>query len=280
MKKNLLMCRVVLALGLLISATVLKGYYAGDNCCYQETACCVNEAGPLVCGSWGVQVKGGVAPMFYTKRGPIYLTNALLPTPVVTLFKASKYSDVYKTPWIVGGELSYAVTSNIQLFGEVNYRHGSPKTHNFSALFAGQNIPIRERLSPFKAIGGYVGTRFFCDRWFDSVSPFWGFKIGVVHHKAICAATAVAGVASPTPLDIYHKNTVVSGGGQLGFDACVWGDLKFVFAAEIVATAGLKPNRNIVFADPAITLGFTNFNQGDIGTELSFPITFGLRYDF
>jgi len=266
-------------LSLLVITSFAQAYHFGDEvCCQQENACCEDATAPLVCGSWGIQVKGGVVPIHNTKQGPVYLFGPNLERPI-TLFDIPKFNHVYKTPWLVGGELSYACTEYIQLFGEVNYYHASGRNYEQSLTFEEQTGLIRSILTPYKSIGGYIGTRFFCDRWFDILAPFVGFKVGLRNHKEIDATQTINGVRVPSTLRMYLKNTVVSGGAQLGFDTCVWSSLKFVFTAEVVAVAGARPNRNVVLPESSLST-LTGFSQGDVGTEVSFPITFGLRYDF
>ena len=123
-------------LSLMMLATLLTGtvqanrddYMNGGDCCPRQYECGCN---PLYCGAWDLQVQGGVAPVLWRNRGPVYGINCTSsPTvPVITLFDtSSKFNKFFKTPWIVGGQIGYAVSDNSRVFVEFDYSQAKAKS--------------------------------------------------------------------------------------------------------------------------------------------------------
>ena len=69
--------------------------YYGDNCC-APVSCC--EDGPLSCNAFGVQVKGGVTPSYFTDRGNVWVYNPSLQTPLFEGSKAPQFDKIFELP--------------------------------------------------------------------------------------------------------------------------------------------------------------------------------------
>lgn len=278
---------------------------AGNDCCEKYYSGCET---PLHCGQWSIVPKGGVAPTIRTAQDPVWLINPCLnlsgpitgcentppnPTsPVFTVSKTAKFQNQFKTPFIVGFELQYALDDYHMVYLEYAYRQAKAKVFPFTAgLFQ-----VCERFTNYSSSAGYLGARQYFNRiWCEHLAFFVGLKIGILHRKQVCYNLNLAVPSFDVPLTTIADNpyffadNVVSGGLHLGFDYCFNCNWSFQFNAEVVASAGPKVNQNVRFGqdagqtDPAILAalgGLTNVNIGATGTEVYFPVTFGIRYNF
>lgn len=322
------------SIALLFSAVAVTPVQAGryEDC--EDDYC----GEPLRCGAFSIQVKGGVAPGLYTHRThtfgvapllwcsnpgaganqvfngcvattsptpslvgePLICTNGALDIPnvVVDFGKLAKFNKTSHVPYIVGGEVGYNVSESGQVFLEAMYRHGNSKVNTFTGP---NNLLVTEDFTTtdHKQITGFIGARYFWGRfWCDIFSPFVGFKFGVQHTRKFNCVVGFNKTLAIDTLLYFLKNTTPAGGLQVGFDACLWRGLSFVFTAEVVASGPRRNNCNYVVSsqaaaklfgtaatnstNPAVARAsaFTNVIFGETGPELYFPITFGLRYSF
>jgi len=116
-------------------------------------------------------------------------------------------------------------------------------------------------------------------------------------------AGVTTAVGSPYPfLDtpLYFSNTTISGGGYVGLDWCIWNRLSFVFQVDFLGQGPLHAANNIGsevcttncpavagcnLAEPCVALNTaaastTNLVGPAFGTEVVFPVLFGLKYYF
>ncbi len=302
-----------LFLSLILSA-VSTSIMAGDCC----PSFCEGGSAPLICGQWSIVPKIGVAPTKRTQQGCVWLTNPCFPTggpicdfcntdttmpevpstpnsPVFSVSKTAKFSSQFKTPLAAGVELQYALNEYHMVYLEYAYRHANSKAFAFTA----GAFEVCETTNDFKSNAIYLGARNYFNRvWCDKVSFFVGLKVGLLHRNQICYDLNLAIPSFNIPqtaiaTNVYFfSDNVISGGLNLGFDYqfnCNW---SFQFNAEVVASAGHRTNENVVFGrsagltDPAdraklaALAGLTNVNIGPVGTEVQFPITFGIRYNY
>lgn len=231
--------------------------------------------------------------------------------PIVTASsttgRISRFRSFYRVPFIVGGQIGYAWSDNTRVYGEFNYSQAkskgsttSPLALSFSAPFIvlGVVVPtpstINLTLAKYKLFDAYVGVQYYWDRWCDRYSFFVGGKVGLTHHKAVSTSATIAVPATLVPAAVliptattpatylFNSNTVVSGGLNVGLDIGFCGNWAFLITGEVVASCGPRSNSNIpVTIAPAIA-GFapSNLLIGNIGTELRFPVTAGIRYSF
>ena len=263
--------------------------YAGEECC--ASSCYECGCNPVYCGAWDLQVHGGVAPIIWRHRSPVFAvscSDVFAPATVVTVFEESpRFKTLFKTPWTVGGQVGFAWSDNTRAYLEFNYLQAKAKTDvNISSdlTVVGSTLPVVLNFEKYKLFDAYVGVRYYWDRWCDRVAFFLGGKVGLTHHKRtdFVLGFALTPAVSLPAAQIYNNNTVVSGGADFGLDVCFCGNWSFVIQASVIASCG--PNLANVLPLPtglATPLNlFTNIIPGHIGTELRFPVTAGIRYSF
>lgn len=161
---------------------------------------------------------------------------------------------------------------------------------------------LRDDYSNYSAYGAYIGARHFTDRfWCDSTSWWFGYKVGILHRKQVnscsvlrvqsdCEGTCEEGRDITLRRAIFCKSNSVSGGVQMGFNYCYSDCLSFLLGFEVVASCGLKGNRNYpissdLYADNNTSIFEcsnvpTNILVGNTGTLVQFPIWIGFQWDF
>ncbi len=281
-------------LSLMMLASLLSGNAAqagdgymnnGGDCCPRQYECGCN---PLYCGAWDLQVQAGVAPVTWRNRGPLTAINCTVTPPagpVISLLTATpRFSRFFKTPWIVGAQVGYAMSDNSRVFVEFDYTQASRKdavvvTNDFVTPTGTTTFTFGK----FKLFEAYVGARYYWDRWCDHLSFFLGGKIGLVHHKRQNATIALAftGITTQTLTDVpFNRNSsVVAGGGHIGLDYCICGNWSLVLTGEVVASCGPRGVGAIHLTTPTSN-GVTDIFTPSIGTALRFPVTLAVRYSF
>lgn len=285
-KKTLLLISCLTAVN---AKTVPENYY------YES-----NESGLLNCGSINILVHGGVAPTVWRNRGDFSAVSCFAASVepinqnVIPLFTLPKFNKLFHLPWIVGGQIGYAISDCSEIYVELNYRQASRKTFVLNNIaIPNDTINVALNLTnKFRAIDAYVGARAYWGRyWCDRVAFFLGAKFGIVHHKSMDfnyiltpqSVPAQLALVSISDTSFTTRNTSPAGGANIGFDwsyGCGW---SIVFMAEIVATCAPKSNAIIPLANTCTQLPSllpNAFLLGGNGTELFFPITLGLKYSF
>lgn len=165
----------------------------------------------------------------------------------------------------------------------------------------------QDNFDNYQAYGGFIGCRHFTNRfWCDTMSFWYGFKVGVLHRNRVDACTTIVYNTAELGTSIcaidtfeqnitravFCKSNTVSGGLQIGFDYCYSDRLAFQLGFEVVAAAGLRGNQNHTNDISALncsgsTTPFTNELRvpsniiiSDTGAVLNFPIWFGLTWEF
>jgi hypothetical protein len=260
------------------------GYEMSGDCCPRQYECGCN---PLYCGAWDLEIQAGVAPVLWLNRGPLLGVSCALTPPVVNLLnKFPRFRRFYRIPWIVGGQIGYALSDNGRIYVEFDYSQANRK-HNV-AITTDFSTPVGTLTFSFeryKVYEGYVGARYYWDRWCDSLSFFLGGKVGFLHHKRqnfiLAAAIPSTVTATTLPSAPFNRHaTRVSGGASFGLDWCVCGNWSIVLTGEVVATCGPRGVGDIHLTTAIGTPTFTDIFTPNIGTELRFPVTLGVRYSF
>lgn len=162
---------------------------------------------------------------------------------------------------------------------------------------------LQDGYSNYQAFGGFIGARHFTNRfWCDNFSFWYGYKIGMLHRKAVDSCGSIVydtntitdgvcpTVSGSLSRTIFCKSNTVAGGLQIGFDYN-WNDcLSFQLGGEVVASAGLRGNRNSANNVAAVLCGTdplpvtallpSNIIVSNSGTVLNFPIWVGLTWEF
>lgn len=277
--------------------------YQYDKCCRRVYECGCN---PLYCGTFSGQLHAGVAPIIWAKRSSVDLLSCAVSTdnPVFRLAKHfPQFKTLYKLPWTFGGIFGYAVTDNVEFYLEFNYLQASQKKHHETAFsFIFPNLTPQQalliRLNKYNLIDAYLGWRYYTNRFCSLISYFVGLKVGATMHRNTNALLSINGQpvvlvpaindCIPTPVNptsssrFFNKNTVVTGGFNLGVDVCFCGGWSFVITGEVVASCGPRLRGPSLFTPvlPAPASAFTNIIFNGIGAEFRFPITLGIKKAF
>ena len=296
--------KLILIVALATNAAQIRA--DSDDCrpCTPNYECACN---PLYCGAKSAQFDVGIAPIVWRHRGEVDLLSCAS-SAVNPVFQLSahlpKFSKLYRLPWYVGAKFGYALTDNIEVYAEIDYLQARHKNGDNGFAFVIPNIFPRQSLSvvlgKYKMFEFYVGARYYWDRYCDAIAPFVGLKVGVALHRNVRTQLNINGTSVvlvpatgsascvPTPgstgaihNNFFGRNNVLSGGFNVGFDYCLGCNWAFVFTAEVVASAGPRTPTTSVFAAqlPAPSLA-TNLIVGCIESEVRFPITAGLKYNF
>lgn len=305
----------ILLLSLLFSAAQLAAF-ENDECC-DENVSCFSDCLTLPCGTFHVQLKAGVAPGMFTHKTPSYVSapiqqlidlttlealpegqcqfnNGLTSPERRTVNDMPKFSDFYKTPWIIGFEFGYSVCDNFMAYLEVAYRQAKN-----SCFCKKEDIGTITTFccDKFKQISAYIGWRLYTNRFLcETTSLFAGTKFGYSHRTSTKCVNItkveknfynarIGQVISDGGVPTFDSDNVISGGVHIGFDVCIWDCLSFIFTFELVPTCerktakstALNPNVNGEFIN---AFGITDFQLGHTGVEIAFPITFGLAWRF
>lgn len=302
--------RYLLLIGCLSQISSLFATREYDDCC--QPACCeqVYDCGdPLNCGSVNFWLRAGVAPTIWNDRSDFSFVscNALaIPnntSDIVSVFPLPKFKSFFKTPWIIGGQIGYAVTDCFEFYLEANYRKASSRKFLLDGGLDENRLPLgvlipNDRViialdfrDGYRAVDFYVGARYYWGRcWCDRLAWFLGGKFGLVHRQAVdfdfnirsvlCDASAAL---TGTSVPFFERSNSPAAGVNFGLDWC-WGcGWSFMIMAEVVATCGPKSNDNIIIASNCSQLPSllpSNIIIGPIGTEIFFPVTFGVKYSF
>lgn len=292
----------LLLLGALVSVSnqlSAQEHYANYNSC--QARCYECSCNPLYCGAWSVQFQAGVAPILWHKRGELDILSCTSSpdNPIISLASSlPKFSRLYRVPWYIGGKVGYDYTDNMELYFEFDYLQAKRKNNDnssFSILSLSPAQVLQLTLGKYKLFEGYVGARYYWDRWCDRVAFFLGAKVGFTAHRKTSLALALNGTpisVVPTPScpgtlvgstdnNFFSHSTNISGGLNAGFDICFCGNWSLVLTGEFVASCGPRSVTTLVFgAATAAPLFATGLIIGGIYTELRFPVTAGVRYTF
>jgi hypothetical protein len=277
----------LMMLATLLSGTVQAGHqddgYGNGDCCTRQYECGCN---PLYCGAWDLQVQGGVSPITWRNRGPInaVICGSSVTSPVVAIYDTfPNFSKFHKVPWIVGGQVGYHMSDNTRVFVEFDYLQSNGKNDVLVPLSTNANQSVTYSFAKYKLFEGYVGARYYWDRWCDRLSFFLGGKVGFAHHKKQNVDLSVLLTSTAVPfsdVEFNRSNTVISGGGHIGLDYCICGNWSLVLTGEVVASCGPRGVGLINLGTNQNLAGVSSIFTASIGTELRFPVTLAVRYSF
>lgn len=302
--KNSRISLLLLIVGFLVShqpAANAWWWRNADNCCQPECCDQVYCGDPLDCGAFNLMVHAGGVPTLWRDRGNLSLVscNALaIPgygQDIVPVLKLPKYHKLFGTPWIVGGQVGYAASDNVEFYVEFNYRQGKAREFTVAGIVL-PNEPLSDvtlRMDKnYKVFDAYIGARYYWGRcWCDRIAVFLGGKFGLLYRDAVnfslsvanTVCTAETGLISGPCTPFFFKSTVPAAGGNWGFDWCFGCGWSLFAMAEVVAACGPRTNPNVILTANCSQLpGLlpSNIIVGGIGTELFFPLTVGLKYSF
>lgn len=192
----------------------------------------------------------------------------------------------------MGATLGYAVDTHHEIVLQFNYVQAAHKHEYFAANVmnaAATPVLLHINLNKYENTSAYFGYRYNFDRmrcfprdFLGDMAWFLGIKAGLLHHFGVRGSvkSSLNNMidSSITPsFNLFKNSTSFSATGEVGVDICLNCDWSLMVAAEI--TAGWGPSCYNV-AIPVPELSSLSINTARIGTEILFPVTFGLRYKF
>ena len=258
--------------------------------------CCPSICNLFDCGNWSYQNRIGVYPTIWRERGHVFLNSCDCVTGnAVTgadLGELPKFNKFYNVPWIVGTQLQFSWNDCWRLYGELNYIQASHKKTPRNTVQA-LNSQLAIVFDTYRAISGYVGAMYNLGDWScfcENGSFFIGAKIGFIYRENILArqvtlAPSLAptcGCVSLFKRDFFKHGAKISGGANLGFEYGWCDRWSIVLMGEVVVSGGPKGNSCVPLTTAEIVqiAGGSNLGVTKVKTEISFPVTLGLKYDF
>lgn len=236
---------------------------------------------PFECGTSWIQVDAGVYPTIWPNSCPIFLNSCECVTgrPVLrqVLCNPHDFKGLFKLPWILGGQLGYAWNNHAAVYGELNYIQAGGKRDYCNKNSNNNLSQFKINLDKYRAFSGYIGLRYYSNRYCDLVSLFIGAKVGFIYRGDFQSH------AHPSHFkrDFFIHSARVSGGPNIGLDWKWTENWSGVLTFEVVASQGPKGNCNVPLLDAEIReLAGSYLHLRDVKHELSFPVTFGIKYNF
>lgn len=300
--KNFLNSKIILLFCLLSNLTLVYADREYDNsysadCCNQSYDC--NS-----CGCFDVEVRAGVAPTIWLNRGEVSAVscNALaIPgfnRSIVDFFELPKFQKLFRVPWIVGIRFGYQLNPCFETYLELNYRQANGRTFSLTGrdaiVIPNDVLNVTFVTKKYRAYDAYVGARYYWSWdwcWCNPVDVFLGGKFGLIHRQKVTfsynfssvSCTSETSLTSPCA-PLFFSCTRPAVGLNLGVEWCLGCGFWAVLTGEVVATCGPKSNANISAINSGCnvlpTILPSNLIIGRVGTELYFPITLGLKYNF
>ena len=214
------------------------------------------------------------------------------PKTAITSIQMPKFSELFRTPWTIGAALDYAVDTHHEVVLEFNYTQAPTKHEYFAANVtnaAAVPVLLHVNLKKYENTSAYFGYRYNFDRmrcfprdFLGDMAWYLGVKAGLLHHSGVrgfveSSFNNMVDSSTTPSFNIFKSSTSFSAAGEVGVDICLNCDWSFMVATEIAA--GWGPScRNVVI--PVTELSSLSINTAKVGTEILFPVTFGLRYKF
>lgn len=252
----------------------LKAYSKESFCDNQGTLCF-----PLRECALSVQIKGGIAPSFWTHREQNYLVVPSLPAePLIPAGRAPGFNNAFGMPWTVGGEIGYNFSCNIQFFLEGAYAFASGKK---VLLKTDDGTVMHEKFNPFQSWAAYFGSRIYFGNGclYKNLTFFTGFKAGYINFSKIHYTVTVNDEAL-IRFPLFMNSQGVSAGLQCGIDYILCANLSGQITAEAIFSQSPETHRIITLPGNFSQSPIKNILYGDTRTLITFPITLGLRYTF
>jgi len=208
--------------------------------------------------------------------------------------KASKFSDQFKLPWFAGGEISYAVSCNTEVFLDGGYSRGNGKTDSYTCVFpevAGvltpptppvdlkpqERVHIREKFEDLKNWGAHLGARYYFPTFCKCANLFVGSKVGFRHRDSVKSKLTVTFndevngevVEEVGKITYYPTHNIISGGFQFGVNFQLCSCISLVLMGEAIGTGAFKFGKDVEISRGTInTVEIETDNNGEITQEI------------
>lgn len=256
--------------------------YESDECC---SSWCCDYLAPC---DWSIQVQGGVNPIVWTHRNDECCINgAELPS----------FFHTQNVPWIVGGKLGYNLSECVEVYVEGDYTQANGKHCESFTVDCSQSVngtsSFVSKVGKYKAFGVWGGARYyfgsnylnFCSCFIERAAFFIGMQVGFVHHHSLGVALTATNVntgavTGPFETTMFLKGNTISAGGNVGIDFAVNDCFSVVFTVEFLGNGAAKNCPISCLPNPLPGNNSNTISVGRYGTEIWFPITGGLKYNF
>ena len=290
---------------LLLSAGFITSSFAGPESLRDNSKDKMVQAveQPICDPRWYISIAGGAD----FDSGRTDLNKAVFGESIAPFTNAfiqeHKWSDVYDHAWRIQGEIGYAWTEHLEVFGLFKYAHadatdrtrGSEVTTDFS--FIGGPIfhfPISSEWDDYSSYGGELGLRCYFFPRKARIRPYFQVSGGITHVDRIGIRTFVdeSAVGGPSDQEVYdggffNDSWVATVGGAVGVEValtCHWsigaqGGVQYDGVLDDndrdLNTAGFN------FGGPFnTTFRFANGVNNDSGDRLYFPVSGYVKFRF
>ena len=246
------------------------------------------------------EIHGGMAPTVWTKRSQFAAisSNAIMifeqPNFFVPLFKMPAFKDIFSVPIIVGMQIKYDLAPCFYVYVNMNFRHAHKQVFNLNKIVVPSIDIIQFNLkmqNNYRALDFTIG--FHRNFWLRDINIFAGIQYGFLYRKKVdfifstrsqTVSPPLAYVSNQLPFFTTNISPVggLSVGASMDLDYC----LSLVIMGQLMVSRGPQFSEFITFDFPNESV-FVNpylapnaFKVGIIKTEIFFPITIGLQYNF
>jgi hypothetical protein len=237
--------RVFLALSLLFGGGIITTSFAGPESLpdYSKGKNVIEEVAPVVCDPrWYISLGGGIdvdlGGTDFTHGYDRDFTSFFLgfiPVASRAELQANGWDDVYDNAWRIQGEVGYALTQHLEIFGLFKYAHAdatNPALGSRVFIDGSGPLPLTRFFDDYDAWGGELGFRFYFTNRASHIRPYFSVSGGATHVDSINLETHVDLSTVGGPADFlayrggfYNDSWVGAGTALLGLEfivACHW----------------------------------------------------------
>ena len=213
------------------------------------------------------------------------------------------FTDVYSDGWHAEGEIGYALTQHLEVFGNFHYAHaaadqrttGSRVVTDFSP-FGGPTFvfPLSSEFDDYNSWGGELGFRWFLFERPAKWRPYFAVSGGASHVDKINISTFVdfRDIGGPADVRVFHggffdDSWVGTGAAVLGMEynvTCHWtlgvnGGVRYATRLE-QSDSDLRRASFTVPNGPTIPLRFATPSNDNAGDRWTVPVTGYVKFRF
>jgi hypothetical protein len=223
------------------------------------------------------------------------------PFPATAHVQSRDWDDVFDDAWRIQGEIGYALTQHLELFGSFRYSHaeGVKRTTDDVIVDLGRigggptNFPFTRDFGDYSSWGGELGFRYYFMSREARFRPYISLSGGVAHTDSIDISTRVdlSGFGGPTGFQIYKggffdDSWVGTGAAMLGVEvrlACHWA-VGVEGGARYESTLDDNDNdyKGLSVFDGLFAVPLRPFrpSNDDVGDRWSVPVTGYVKFRF
>ena len=202
----------------------------------------IEEVAPVCDPRWYISIGGGID----VDLGGTDLTHnfdkdftsfflGFIPVASRAEIQSHDWNDAYDDAWRIQGELGYALTQHVEVFGLFKYAHADAngRTTGSRVFVDGSGpLPLTSRFDDYNAWGGELGFRFYFTPRASHIRPYVSLSGGATHVDSIDISTTadLTSIGGASDLLVYkggffNDSWVGAGTALLGVEwivACHW----------------------------------------------------------